>query len=254
MDQCKSVPTPSLPAVRLSRIDCPATEEEKKEMAAIPFRSLAGSLLHAVNGTRIDICHATNVICRYMANPGQAHWIAAKRILRYLSNARDLGLVFSAQPASVPLVLGFSDADWGMDLDDRHSTTGYVFFMAGAPVSWATKRQPTVALSSMEAEYMAATAACQEALSLRSLLRELGLPVKVIPLHMDNQSAIFQAKNPVVNARSKHIDIKHHFVRECLEKGHVDVKWIPTEKQMADILTKSLQPNVFKQFRVSLLI
>jgi hypothetical protein len=249
MLQCKFVPSPALPAAQVSKADSPSTEEEKQAMAEKPYRSLVGSLLHAVNGTRPDICFAVNVACRYMSNPGEAHWFIAKRTLRYLAGTVSLGLKFSAEPAKVPLLCGFSDADWAGDVDDRHSTTGYVFFMAGAPISWATKRQPTVALSSMEAEYMAATAACQEAISLRSLLEEIGLPLKALTLFMDNQSAIFQAQNSVVTARSKHIDIKHHFVRECLEQGRVQVKWISTKDQIADILTKALHSNQFKELR-----
>ena len=253
MDQCKTVSTPALPGTQVTKADCPTTDEQKQEMVAVPYKSLAGSLLHAVNGTRPDICFATNILCRYMSNPGPAHWSAGKRILRYLAGTSSLGLQFSAQPSDSPRLCGFSDADWGSDPDHRHSTTGYVFFMAGAPISWATKRQPTVALSSMEAEYMAATAACQEALSLRSLLQEIGLSQVTVPVYIDNQGAIFQAQNSVVNARSKHIDIKHHFVRECLEQGHVDAKWIPTKDQIADILTKSLPTTLFKQFRGLLL-
>ena len=251
MDQSHPVSTPCLDSVRLTTAQCAVTEEQKEAMANVPYKSAVGSLLHAVNGAFPDLSFAVNVAARFMANPGPEHWQWIKRILRYIRRNPNPCIEFRANMG--PPVFGFSDSDWAGDLEDRHSTTGYVFFMAMAPISWATKRQPTVALSSMEAEYMAAAAATQEALSLRSLLHELGYPLLSIQLAMDNRSAIFFTENAVANARTKHIDIRFHFIRECVQQGMVVPLWVSTNENVADLFTKALKPAVFERHRSVLL-
>ena len=162
-----------------------------------------------------------------MANPGLQHWKAVKRILRYLQGTLDLGLKLGGRNAN-PSLKGYSDSDWGGSLDDRKSTTGFVFDFSG-PISWQSKRQPTVALSSTEAEYMALTQAAKEALWLQGLLSEFGIKkTRPTTILEDNQGCIALAKNPTSHARTKHIDIRHHFIRETLEAGQIKLDYCPT--------------------------
>jgi hypothetical protein len=149
-----------------------------------------------------------------MANPSLEHWIAVKRIFRYLQGTLQFKLRFGG--LSPQDVVGYCDADWAGDLEDRRSTTGFVFMMGGGTTSWSSKRQPTIALSTTEAEYMAMVIRC------------------------DNQGAISLTKNPTQHARTKHIDVQHHFVRERVENGEVTFEYCSTEEMVADVLTKAL--------------
>ncbi|XP_055622819.1 uncharacterized protein LOC129766322 [Toxorhynchites rutilus septentrionalis] len=195
---------------------------------------------------RPDICYAVNVLSRFNANPGERHWNAVKHLLRYLNGTSKYRLVY--QQNKKPIIEGFSDAVWASDHDDRKSTTGYVFTAQGGAISWSCKRQQTVALSTCEAEYMALSAAVQEAIwwkRLRALFEE----DQAIVIHCDNQSAISVANNGGYRPRTKHIDIRHHFIRDCCDKGDIMVEYISTDKQTADGLTKALPPSKIKLCR-----
>ena len=148
---------------------------------------------------------------------------------------------------------GYSDADWAGDPVTRRSTTGYVFLISGGPVSWASKLQPTVALSTMEAETMALAAATQEALWLRKLLAELGFPQKSTAIHEDNTGCIAVVQNPVNHQRVKHYDARLHFVRDIIERKEVHVPWTASQDMLADILTKPLSRFIFEGHRKMLL-
>jgi hypothetical protein len=137
-------------------------------------------------------------------------------------------------------LIGFCDADFAGDLDTRKSTTGYVFTLGGGAISWASKRQPTVAASTTETEYMAASSAAREALWLRKLVTDLGQPLAVVPVSCDNRGALSLLHNPILSDRSKHIDVHHHFVRERVARGEVAFGWVPTMEMTADVFTKSL--------------
>ena len=174
-----------------------------------------------------------------MAAPRQMHWEQAKRVLRYLKATETLGLQYGGQS---PIELaGWSDADYASDVDGRRSRTGYVFMLNGAAISWKSQRQPTVALSTAEAEYMALTAAAQEALFLKQLLEELHHNSEsAITLFEDNQSCIALSKNSMTTGRSKHMDVRYHFCRERVESGDIAVAYCATEDMLADVLTKPL--------------
>jgi len=147
-------------------------------------------------------------------------------------------------------VLGYSDADWAGDVDDRKSTSGYIFQIAGGPVSWRSRKQDTVALSTAEAEYVALSSAIQEGVWIRRLLSELGSsPGGPTTILEDNQSSIAMAKTPQFHGRAKHIDIKHHFVRERVNDGSIKLKYCPTNEMVADILTKGLAQQQFSLLR-----
>ena len=143
---------------------------------------------------------------------------------------------------------GYCDADWGGDYLTRRSTTGYIFLFGNSPISWLSKLQKTVALSSCEAEYMALKEAIKEQIWLLNLFEQLGLTYTKTPIRTDSQSAIALAHNPEHHARTKHIDIQYHFIREALEKHLADISYIPTSAQIADGLTKALDPTKFKKF------
>jgi hypothetical protein len=156
-----------------------------------------------------------------MANPSMEHWLAVKRIFRYLQSTLQMKLQFGATPSKE--VLGYYDVDWAGDLEDRRSTTGFVFMTGGGAISWSSKRQPTIALSTTEAKYMANIEATKEAIWITKLMMDLGYmeEKKVMVIRCDNQGAISLTKNPTHHARTKRIDVQHHFVQERVENGEV---------------------------------
>jgi hypothetical protein len=238
MKDCKPVSTPTNLGQKLTKAMSPSTEKAKLEMAEVPYRSAVGSLIYLVTGTRPDIAVAVGEVSKFLDNPGREHWMAVKRILRYLKQTEKIGIW--CNPKSTELE-GYSDADWAGDLDNRRSTTGYLFKIGGVPICWKSKRQPTVALSTAEAEYMALSLAVQTVIWIRKLLKNFGVSIeKPTTLYEDNQGCIAMAKNPVNHERTKHIDIRYHFVREKVEEGIVQVEYLETEEMLADILTKGL--------------
>jgi Reverse transcriptase (RNA-dependent DNA polymerase)/gag-polypeptide of LTR copia-type len=215
------------------------------------YQSCVGSIMYGMMGTRADIAFPISVVSRYAANPTEAQWTAVQRILRYIKGTLDWELVFRGELRKLQ---GYSDADWAGDQETRRSTSGFIFNIGSGAISWSSKRQSTVALSTCEAEYLGQTQATKEAIFLRSLLQELRpeeQPSATI-IYCDNQGAIALAKNPQFHARTKHIDIQHHFVREKVASGEVDLQYVPTEEQLADGLTKPLSKEKFFKFRALL--
>ena len=247
MSDCKPEATPMQVGVHLTEAMAPQDEAERVEMAKIPYRNAVGSLMYAMVGTRPDIAAAVSAVSRFMSNPGPAHWTAVKRILRYLKGTADWALTLGCEPLQLT---GYCDADWGGDHDQRKSTTGYAFSLGSGSIVWSSKRQPTVALSSTEAEYMAMSNAAREAVWLRSLLRELGYEqaTSTVLLHSDNQGSIKLAHNPVNHSRTKHIDVQHHFIRELVEQEVVQLQYCPSHVNVADVLTKALPREKHLQF------
>ena len=217
------------------------------------YGSLVGALLYAALSTRPDIAHAAGVLSRFIAHPRARHWVAAKRVLRYLAGTSHLGLEYggaSERGAAVELTPNYCDADWAGDVTDRKSTTGFVMKVNGSTVSWASRKQSTVSLSSAEAEYMAAGAAAQEVLWLRALLRDLGFEQQsATVVYCDNQAAIAIASDSVHHARTKHIDIRHHFIRDHVASGELALRWVSTLEQEADVLTKALGAVPYTRMR-----
>ncbi|KAK9215025.1 hypothetical protein WN944_007028 [Citrus x changshan-huyou] len=238
-DKTKPVCTPLAPHFKLSSSSCPRSQEERDYMARVPYASAVGSLMYAMVCTRPDISQAVSMVSRYMHNPGKNQWLAVKWILRYLYGTVDVGLLFKKDCGQQ--CVGYCDSDFAGDLDKRRSTTGYVFTLGGGPVSWRSILQSTIALSTTEAEYMAATEAVKEAIWLKGLLGDLGVIQENIAVFCDNQSAIFLAKNQTYHARTKHIDVKYHYVREIIESGVVLLRKIDTKDNPSDMLTKSVR-------------
>ena len=205
----------------------------------VPYREAVGSLMYAAIISRIDITFSVGQVSRFVGKHKQEHWKAVKRIFRYLSGTRGYGIYYQSN-TGLDLTM-YSDADFAGDKLTRKSTSGYVSILGGSPVTWTSQLQRVVALSTTEAEYIAAATASQEILWLRQLLSDLGeLSSEPTVLMVDNQSAIQLIKNPTLHRRSKHIDIRFHFIRDCYENKQIEVKYVATDHQLADVLTKPL--------------
>ena len=221
---------------------------ETAEVAKFPHREVIGSLLCAACVSRPDIAATVGFLARRMADPRLVHVQAAKRCLRYLRGTHTLGLRYS--PSSDPL-FAHADSNWAGD-DARHSTSGYAFWLAGSLISWASKKQRSVALSSCEAECCAASLAAAEAKWLRTLLAELQQVCKgATTIYEDNTGCIRLAKDPCSHVKSKHIEIRHHFVREAVEAKTVNLVHIETSSNVADMFTKVVGKPTFVKHRDS---
>ena len=245
MQDAKSCKTPVDLSLKLTK----ATEESSLVNQEL-YQSAVGKLLYLSTRTRPDIAFAVSTVAKFTAKPTEQHWTAVKRILRYIAGTINFGLQFT-RGGSIDCT-GFSDADWAGDITDHKSTSGYLFKVGGGPVSWRSRKQTCVALSTAEAEYMSLTLAAQEAMWLNRLLAELQSqkePSKPAILYEDNQSAICMTKNPQFHGRCKHIDIKYHFIRDEAKKGTIDVRYCRTDDMIADMLTKGLHAEQFVKLR-----
>lgn len=247
-EDAKPLSIPIVANSTLSQNDCPTTTVDIGKMAGRPYREAVGSLMYAAVGTRPDISFAVGQVAHFSDNPGPAHWEAVKRIFCYLKGTRDYWLVYGEKEHSIS---GYTDAD-GMSNEDRHAISGYAFLIDGGAVSWSSKRQSIVTLSTAEAEYVAATHAAKEAVWLREFISEVYQPQGPMPLHSDSQSAIALARNEQFHARTKHIDIRFHFIRYVIEAGKIVIDYCPTEDMVADTLTKALPSAKAKHFASAL--
>jgi hypothetical protein len=237
MADATPVATPADPSLRLDKSMAPKTDEQSREMTRVPYKEAVGCLSFVAQTTRPDIAYAVNAVSQFSANPGRQHWEATKRIIRYLKGTASKRLQYTKDESTG--LEGYCDADWGGDPENRRSTKGYLFTMQGAAISWCVKKQPTVALSSCEAEFMSLSQAIQEAMWWRNLRSEF-TDVTAVPIHCDNQSAISIVSNGSYNPRTKHISIRYHFVHEALENKEVKLEYISTANQPADGFTKPM--------------
>ena len=233
LENARPVSTPMSASLQLAKLETPTVDIHK-------YQSMLGSLMYAATGTRPDIAFTVNTLAQHATAPGEPHLHAVKRVFQYLAGTCGYKLAFNGH-ANDSLLVGYVDADWAGDANTRRSVSGYVFLLGGTPITWAAKKQPSISLSSTESEYMASALATREAVYLRQFLIEIGFrPPGPIPLLIDNQSAIALARNPEFHARTKHIEVRHHYVREKIEDGVVDLQYCPTGDQIADIFTKAL--------------
>ena len=243
MENAKPIHTPADPSTKLLKAtkDCEMADQ-------VLYQSAVGSLLYLSSWTRPDITYAVGNVSKFCTNPTKQHWTAVKRIMRYLKGTTNMGLMYSKNDCTN--CVGYSDADWAGDVNDRKSTSGYLFKISGAPVSWRSKKQSCIALSTAEAEYMALSSAAQEATWLRQLTKDLhNEPTEPTVIKEDNQAAIRIAKNPESHGRTKHIDIKYHFLREKVMNDVIKLEYCPTNDMIADMLTKGLGREKFERFR-----
>lgn len=249
-EDLKPVTTPLDPNIELSSAQAPQTSYDLAKMRDVPYREAVGSLMYAAMGTRPDIAFAVSLLSRFATSPGPAHWEAVKRVFRYLKGTRELRLTYG--PEGDFDLKGYGDADGNSQLD-RHAISGNVFILFGGAISWFSKRQEIIALSTTESEYVAATHTAKEALWLRKLFSELFKPIDgPTTLYSDNQSAIALTKDSQYHARTKHIDIRFHFIRLVCQKGCVRLLYCPTAEMTADILTKALPSLKVKHFASAL--
>jgi hypothetical protein len=222
MENCKGVKTP----IDYSRnIGFDEQHDSDQSECDFPYRQAVGALMHLMVATRPDIGFAVSYVSRYMSDPQLHHVQAVKRILRYLQNTKSYGLRFEKK--SKLELCGYSDADWAGDTSDRKSTSGYIFQLGNTTISWGSKKQSSVALSTCEAEYIALSLAIQEGKWIENLFNELLSSINMEPCKLkifeDNQSCIKMSKNPVDHGRAKHIDIKYHYIRDEIKQGNVQV-------------------------------
>ena len=246
LGNCKPVSTSFASHFKLSSSQCPINEDDKDYMSRVPYASAVGNLMYAMICTRPDLAYAVSMVSRFMHNPGKEHWNVVKWILRYLKGTPNFGLMFDKNKVKTNNVIGFVDSDYAGDLDKRRSISGYIFSLCGSAVSWKASLQSVTALSTTEAEYISATEGVKEAIWLRGLVSELGIPQDINTVYCDSQSAICLTKNDMFHAKTKHIDIKHHFIRDIVAQGQVIVGKIHTDDNPADMLTKSLSNTKFK--------
>jgi hypothetical protein len=270
MAACNGVQTPMEVNTHL----CPF--ENKEDITKTPeYQSTVGSVMYAMLGTRPDLAYSISTLGKFSSAPIMGHHSALKRVIRYLKQTTDVGILYDGStldPEGFPELVCYTDSDWAGDRSDRRSTGGYVFLLLGGAVSWKSKKQGVVATSTAEAEYVALSEAVKESIWINRLLREiktrtvekyefdeisyhdeetraqwepteitapqLAIPAQVV--YADNQSCIRISENPRDHARTKHIDIRYHFVRHAVYNGLVVVKHVPTAEMTADILTKSL--------------
>ena len=187
--------------------------------------------------TRPDISFAVSYLSQFNNNFNESHWVCVKRVLKYLQNTKHYCLTFKKSDVNME---GYVDADWAGNKSDRRSYTGFIFKFSESAISWESRKQRTIALSSTEAEYMAISEAAKEAIYFKNLLYELTGQANSIKLFNDNMSAQKLAVSPLYHRRSKHIDIRHHFIREAISDKNVELFYLPTDQMIADVLTKSL--------------
>jgi hypothetical protein len=210
-------------------------------MADKQYRSALGGLMWAQVATRPDLSYAVNTLTRFQTNPGPGHWKALMHTYAYVRGTLDYTITYKKGDDESLKPVGYVDADYGGDSGTRRLTSGYVFKMAGGPVSWGSKLQATVALSTAEAEYVATTRAAQQALWMHAFLGEIGLEQQFpITLYSDNASAIALALSTKGHQRAKHIDIRHHYIRERVKEGQIDLKHVTSVNNLADVFTKAL--------------
>lgn len=236
MSECKPMGTPSNTSEKLS---VNMINENNNLVGKVPFQEAVGSLLHLTQGTRPDIAFAVNDVSRFIANHSNEHWQAVKRIFRYLKGTIDAKLVFHLN-GNVNMH-AFTDADWASEIDKRRSCSGYVVKMSNAAVSWNSKRQPIVALSSTEAEYIALSSAVREVIWIRQLAQEVDHEFSgPTVIYCDNQSTIKLSASEAYRPRTKHIDVRFHHTRDKIDDDTIKIEFCPTKNMTADVLTKAV--------------
>ncbi|GAU41877.1 hypothetical protein TSUD_367420 [Trifolium subterraneum] len=243
MDQCNLALTPSEPRLQLSK------ESEEKDVDSTEYRRLIGSLRYLCN-TRPDITYSVGIVSSYMEKPKTSHLSAAKRILRYIKGTMNYGIVFKKPDKRSLDLIGYTDSNWCGDKDDRKSTAGYVFLYGGAPISWCSRKEPVVALSTCEAEYIVTSLSVCQGVWLSNLIDEIiNVKCDSVILKVDNMSAINLAKNPIAHGRSKHIELRFHYLREQVGNGKLKLEHCRTDLKIADVLTKVVIVETFIRLR-----
>jgi hypothetical protein len=248
MWDCNPVKTPLDANNRLSKRDCPEVVDPNVHRR---YRSIVGCLSYLVNMTRPDLAFSYSQLSKFVQYPGMAHLEAAERVLQYVRGTYDQGISFyDLGPDKRNILGGWVDSDFASDIDSRKSMTGYLMSLNGGPISWKSSRQGGVTLSSSEAEFVAASQAGQEVVYLRALLRGFGYTQKgPTEIWEDNASCIMMSEKPTNRDRSRHVDVKVHFLRDLVRDGHVKLLKCAGPQNVSDALTKSLPRPAFEKHR-----
>jgi hypothetical protein len=243
MEQCNPVKNPVVPGFKLGK------DEDGTSVDATTYKQMVGSLMY-LNATRPDLAYVLSLISRFMERSTKLHQQAIKRVLRYLKGTAELGIFYKRGEEKL---MAYSDSDYAGDIDDRKSTSGYVFLLGSGAVAWSSKKQPVVTLSTTEAEFIAAASCACQSVWMHRILEKLGHEQnKCTVVFCDNSSTINLSKNPVLHAKSKHIDVRFHFLRDLTKDGVIKLEHCDSKDQIADIMTKPLRQHVFLKFRESL--
>ncbi|CAL8083511.1 unnamed protein product [Prunus armeniaca] len=245
LEATKSVRTPMSTSAKIHR------DLHSKSVDQTLYKSMIESLLY-LTASRLDIYYSVGVCARFQSDPKESHLFVVKRIVKYVSGTVEFGLWYTYDTC-VNLV-GYSDADWAGCSDDRKSTSGGVFYIGNNLVAWHSKKQNSVSLSTTEAEYVAVGSCCTQLLWMRQMLEDYGLAQSCFLIYCDNMSAIDISKNPVQHSRTKHTDIRHHFIRDLVEDKILSLEFVPSEKQLAHILTKALDFQKHVTLRQSIIL
>lgn len=241
MKHSNSVKNPMVPGFKISK------DENGIEMDGSFFKQLIGSMMYLTD-TRPDIMYAASLLSRYMSRPTEVHHSAAKRILCYLQGTTMFGILY--RRGGSHQLIGFTGSDYAESVEDRRSTPGYVFMLSGAVVTWSSRKQPIVTLSTTEAEFIAAVGSSCQAIWMQRVLKKIGyMGSESTVIFCDNSSTIKLARNLVMHGRSKHIDVRYHFLRELVNNGVVQLQFCGTRQQIADIFTKPLKLELFRELR-----
>ncbi|CAM8944652.1 unnamed protein product [Rhodiola kirilowii] len=242
MDESQAVRTSMVPGHKLCK------DEEGKAVCETYFKQVIGSLMY-LTATRPDLMYSVSLISRFMSRPTEMHMQAAKRIMRYINGTLSYVILYRHDKSHM---VGYTDSDYTGDIDDRKSTSGYVFMMSSGAMSWLSKKQPIVTLSTTEAEFVAAAGCASQVVWLRRITEEIGCKyTRGITIYCDNSSTIKLSKNSVMH-RSRHIDVRFHFLREKVQDGVIEMVYCGTKEQIADVMTKPLSIELFEKFRAFL--
>nr|GEV20990.1 retrovirus-related Pol polyprotein from transposon TNT 1-94 [Tanacetum cinerariifolium] len=241
MWECNGVKNPIVPGTSVTKAGSGSKVDETE------YKSLVGSLMY-LTVTRPDLMYAVCFISRFMSDPKEDHLALAKKILRYVKSTFDFGLLYERNSKSKLEV--YTDSDYARDVEDRKCTSGYACIMSNATICWSSRKQGIVTLSSTEAEYVAATACACHCVWLMGLLKEMNKEgMSSVEIKCDNSSTIKLAKNPVLHRRTKHIDVRFHYMRNLVNDGKIQLVFCPTTDQVADIMTNPVKLDVFEKMR-----
>jgi hypothetical protein len=245
LENVNPIHTPLDKNVVLSKAQCPTTDEGMEEMKKFPYLVAVGSLMYAAMGTHPDIAFVVAHLSQFSSNLGPEHWTAARRVVCYLTTMKDKVRVLGGLTGLTQR--RWTDSDWGADSDHQRSVSGYAFSLGGGAIMWSSKKQPTIATSSTEGEYMAGCNATKECLWLQTLLKLIGFEqLESTTIYCDNKSTITLTKDPSFHARTKHIDIQHHFVHKRVQSHDVKFVHLHTREMPANALTKALPHPQFE--------
>jgi hypothetical protein len=248
-DKCNSVTTPMDPGTRLAPHTGALSIEDEQKVREFPYTAIVGKAMYLSTCTRPDIAYTVRELARFMTSYGPAHITAAKHLLRYLKGTTSHGIILGGGAETLhPVIKALTDSDWGMG-DTRKSVSGFLIMMGDSPLSWSSKQQAVVALSSCEAEYLASTHCARDILWFRNLFAELGIPqIQPTTLFCDNQGTVACTHDPHAHSKMKHIAIREHFIRDCVMKRLIDVVHVSNKENIADLFTKPLHRTLHSRW------